>query len=143
MPYATQSDVIARLSGGEEDLIRLTDRADPPLDVVDAAVLASAQLDATALIDSFLVQRYTLPLSPVPQMLKGIESDLTIFNLMRGRPSDAVQKNRDEAMRLLRDIGKGLASLGVDASNNAPVASGGVFVHAGTPVFTASSLGDY
>ena len=143
MPYATQADVIARLSGGEEDLIRLTDRADPPLEAVDATVLASAQVDATATINSFVSVRHTLPLTPVPTTLVGIESDLIIFNLMRARPSDDVRKARDDALRFLRDVASGKASLGVDATNTAPAESGGVFVTAGTPVFTASSLGDY
>ena len=143
MPYATQADVIARLSGGEEDLIRLTDRADPPLDVVDAAVFASAQVDATATINSFVMVKHTLPLTPVPTTLVGIECDLIIFNLMRARPSDDVRKARDDALRFLRDVASGKASLGVDATNTAPAESGGVFVTAGTPVFTAESLGDY
>ena len=143
MSYATQADVIARLSGGEEDLIRLTDRADPPLEMVDVAVLASAQVDATATINSFVSVKYSLPLTPVPATLVGVECDLIIFNLMRGRPSEAVQKARDDAMRYLRDVSAGKASIGVDAGNTAPAESGGVFVHSGTPVFTPETLGDY
>ena len=143
MPYATQFDVINRLPGGQEDLIRLTDRADPPLEAVDTTVFASAQVDATATINSFVAIKHTLPLTPVPTTLVGIESDLIIFNLMRGRPSEAVQKARDDALRFLRDVAAGKASLGVDAANTAPAQSGGVFVHAGSPVFTPETLGDY
>lgn len=143
MSYATQADVIARLSGGEEDLIRLTDRANPPLDMVDTAVLASADVDATATINSFISLKYPLPLASVPTTLVGWACDLIIFNLMRNRPTDDVRKARDEAMRCLREVRDGKASLGVDGTNTAPAESGGVFVHTGTPVFTAETLGDY
>lgn len=143
MPYATQSDVINRLPGGQEDLIRLTDRADPPLEAVDTTVLASAQVDATATINSLISVKYSLPLANVPTTLVGWECDLTIFNLMRGRPTDDVRKARDEAMRCLREVRDGKASLGVDATNTSPAESGGVFVTSGTPVFTADTLGDY
>lgn len=141
MTYATQADMTARF--GSEDLIRLTDRADPPLDVVDAVVLAAAQADAAATIDSFVVVRYTLPLSPIPLMLKNIECDLAWFNLMRGRPTDDAQKRKDDAMRQLRDISAGKASLGVDAVGAAPTESGGVSFTSGAPVFTPETLSDY
>lgn len=141
MTYATQADMIARF--GEEDLIRLTDRDDPPLEAVDATVLAAAQADAAATIDSFVASRYTLPLSPAPRVLAGIECDLAWFNLQRGRVTEDAQKRKDDALRFLRDVSAGKASLGPDASNALPAEAGGVLVTSTDPVFSPETLSDY
>ena len=141
MTYATQADMIARF--GEDDLIRLTDRDDPPLEAVDATVLAAAQADAAATIDSFVASRYTLPLSPAPRVLAGIECDLAWFNLQRGRVTEDAQKRKDDALRFLRDVSAGKASLGPDASNALPAEAGGVLVTSTDPVFSPETLSDY
>lgn len=141
MTYATQADMIARF--GEEDLIRLTDRADPPLEAIDATVLAAAQADAAATIDSFVASRYTLPLSPAPRVLSGVECDLTWFNLQRGRVTEDTQKRYDNAMRYLAKVSDGKVSLGPDASNALPAEAGGVLVTSTDPVFSPETLSDY
>ena len=90
MTYATQADLVTRF--GEEDLIRLTDRADPPLDAIDSAVVAAALADAEAVIDGYVATRYTLPLATTPLLLRQIECDLAWFILQRGNPTEDAQK---------------------------------------------------
>lgn len=141
MTYATQADLVTRF--GEEDLIRLTDRADPPLDAIDSAVVAAALADAEAVIDGYVATRYTLPLATTPLLLRQIECDLAWFILQRGNPTEDAQKRQQAAIAMLRDVSKGALSLGPDAANAVPTDAGGVQVSAGDAVFTPSTLADY
>lgn len=141
MTYATQQDMTDRF--GESDLVRLTDRAEPPLDAVDATVLLRAQEDAKAMIDSYLTARYTLPLSPVPLVLKRCECDLAYVQLLGARVGDEWAKRQAYWLGWLKDVSKGTAQLGVDASNNAPATEVGVYVDADAPVFSRDTLADY
>ena len=141
MSYATQAQMIARF--GEEDLIRLTDRADPPLDVIDSNVLSAAQADAKAIIDSYVATRYTIPLVATPLLLTQIECDLAWFILQRGRPTDDATARNKTALSMLRDISMGKVSLGPDALNTIPADAGGVLIAAAAPVFTPELLRDY
>ncbi len=68
MPYATIVDLQDRL--GEARLVQLTDRADPPLGVVDVVVAQKALDDADAEIDGYLAGRYVLPLATAPAVLR-------------------------------------------------------------------------
>lgn len=141
MSYATDADMVARF--GAEDLIRLTDRRDPPLNMIDGEVLAAALADAAATIDAYLVQRYTLPLGSAPLLLRQLACDLAWFNLQRGAPTEDARRRHDDAIDHLRDIGRGLAGLGPDAANAVPSSRGGVSVSATPAVFTPATLADY
>lgn len=141
MTYATSQDMVDRF--GESDLVRLTDRADPPLDAVDATVLLRAQEDAKAIIDTYLTARYTLPLSPVPLVLKRCECDLAYVALLGARVGDEWAKKQSGWMSWLKDVSKGTASLGVDATGTEPATGGGVFVDSEPPVFNRDTLADY
>lgn len=141
MTYATQQDMVDRF--GESDLVRLTDRADPPLDAVDATVLLRAQEDAKAVIDSYVAARYTLPLSPVPLVLKRCECDLAYVQLLGARVGDEWAKRQSYWLGWLKDVSKGTANLGPDATNTLPATEAGVFVDAEPPVFSRDTLADY
>jgi len=140
MIYATQNDMVARFGG--EELVQLTDRAH--LGEIDAAVVAGALNDASALIDGYLRAAYTLPLASVPAELVLVCCNLARFYLYDDRVIDVVQKRRDEAVSWLKDVSAKRVSLGVDgAGSAAPVAAGGVnFVVTGR-VFDAATLKDY
>lgn len=141
MTYATQQQMIDRF--GEADLIRLTDRADPPLDALDATVLQRAQEDAKALIDSYVSARYALPLPSVPLVLVRCECDLAFAQLHGSNIPEAVSKQSSQWLAFLTNVSKGLVSLGPDASNNVPSSEGSVLVSSTPPVFDSSTLADY
>lgn len=60
--YATQANMVTRF--GEQELIQLTDRAQPANEVIDTAVLAAAMARADAFVDGYLRTRYIVPVVP-------------------------------------------------------------------------------
>ncbi len=109
MPYATVADLIDRL--GEGRLQRLTDLSDPPLGVMDEAVTLKALEDATAEIDSYLAGRYTLPLNPVPPVLKVHACGIAHYRLLGGAASDADREDYKAIIKYLDSVGSGKIAL--------------------------------
>lgn len=118
MAYATQANLVDRF--GERELVELTDRAEPPAGAIDAAVVASALADADAVIDSYIVGRYALPLSPVPAVLELRACDIARFLLHGLRATQEVRDRYDDAIAFLKDVSAGKAKLGADDSGAAP-----------------------
>jgi len=113
MAYCIQNDILEQVD--EDVLIQLTD--DDDAGVVDADVVTRAIADADAEIDSYCGARYNLPFYPVPEMVRKLSVDIAIYNLFarrKGAPDDR-KKRYDDAIRFLRDIAKGIGTLGADA----------------------------
>jgi phage gp36-like protein len=114
MPYCTQADLIAE-GLSESDLIDLTD--DEGLGTVNTARVDSAITSASELIDGYLRGRYTLPLSPVPGVLKTLAISIAIYNLYartkRAVMPESIEKRYAADIKLLTDIQKGVITLGV------------------------------
>lgn len=140
MSYASLSDLIGAF--GTDDLVELTDRADPPSDAIDAAAVAAALDGAQSLIDGYLAARYATPLVTVPDIVRRWACDIARHRLYLNKngPTDPVQKAYDDTLRQLRDAADGRLTLAV-AGVAAPAAgSGGVKAVIGTPVFDARTL---
>lgn len=112
MVYCTQADIEEQLSTSE--LVQLTD--DAGSGSVDTTVVDRAIADADDEINSYLQERYTVPLSPVPGLVRKLSVDLAVYNLHSRRGiDDAVRTQRYEnVVKLLRSLAKGEASLGVE-----------------------------
>jgi len=111
--YCTQSDLLEQID--EDVLIQLTD--DHDAGSVDSGVVTRAVADADAEIDAYCGTRYELPFSPVPAMVRKLSVDIAVYNLYarrKGVPEDR-QKRYDSAVRFLRDVSNGKATLGGDA----------------------------
>lgn len=122
--YAQKQDLVDRF--GEQELIQLTDRADPPSGIISDTVLNRALADADGMIDAALATRYTLPLASVPKILARAACDIARYYLYEDMPGEVVKARYDEAAALLKDLATGKNTLGLDASNVViPVASGG------------------
>ncbi|MEG2173141.1 MAG: DUF1320 domain-containing protein [Desulfovibrionaceae bacterium] len=139
--YATQGDMIARF--GEEQLVQLTDRAHPPTDVIDKAVLEAALIDAAEVVDSYVAGRYQVPLSPVPAPVRRWCADMSVYYLHRKGVPEHIRKAYEDALAALKDVAKGtiqLQAAGVEGS--APVVQGGGGIQQAGPrrVFSAASL---
>lgn len=111
MTYATQQDLIDRY--GEERLIALTDRAEVPTGVVDAAIVTAALEGADAKIDGYLASRYALPLSEVPPLVKELAEVIAWWDLHLFEPDAKTGKDYEIALRTLRDIASGAVRLPV------------------------------
>ena len=112
MAYSTKTDILEQLE--EDVLIQLTD--DDDAGVVDEDKVTRAIVDADAEIDSYCGTKYDVPFSTVPVMIRKISVDLSICNLYarrQGSPEDRKERC-DEAISFLKDISKGIASLGGD-----------------------------
>ncbi len=112
MAYCTESDIQKQLS--PEQLIELTD--DDGNDLPDSGVIEQAIADADAEIDSYLAGRYTVPVSPVPAVIRKLSVDIAIWNLYSRRTvTDENRKERYKAaIDLLKLVSEGKAALGAD-----------------------------
>jgi phage gp36-like protein len=110
MAYSTKDDILEQLS--EAELIRLTD--DEGEGAVGEAVVARAVADADAEVDAYLGERYSLPLSPVPALVRKLSVDIALYNLYSRRLAapEARQQRYQEAKALLREAAAGAVRLG-------------------------------
>ena len=114
MPYCTLTDLKQDIS--EKELEQLTD--DERLGAINETRISAACADASELIDGFLRGRYTLPLSPVPTVIKTIAKEITIYRLFLRKKRQTITKemtdNYNAQIKLLEKIQKGEITLGVD-----------------------------
>jgi len=118
MPYATQADLLQRIS--LKQLTQLTDDANqgqPDSDVVNASLE-----EASGLIDARVRDRYVTPLQ-ASDTATAICRDICVYLLFTRRPqqiSDAVRQRYEDAIALLKEIAAGKASLDQPVSAAAP-----------------------
>jgi phage gp36-like protein len=135
MTYAVQQDLVDRF--GNAEILQLTDRNNTGS--VDSAVVTRALTDADATINSYLATRYTLPLSSVPTKLVGIASDIARYSLYDDAATPQVTQRYEDAIQFLKDVSNGVASIGIDASSQAPAVAPQVQVQANDRVFSRGS----
>ena len=113
MAYIVQADLLAQLSNAQ--LIQLTD--DAKTGSVDTDKVDKAIADAEAEVNGYVATKHSVPLaSPIPDLIKKLAIDITIYNLYRRRqrtPED-VRTAYEDAVKKLEGIARGLITLGVD-----------------------------
>ena len=112
MAYCTETDIKRQIDW--DTVVQLTDDNDSG--VIDTDILDRAIADADAEIDSYCGTKYDVPFSTVPVMIRKMSVDISIYNLYarrRGAPEDRKERY-DDAISFLKDISKGIASLGGD-----------------------------
>lgn len=128
MAYATQSDLVPqRLSATQ--LLQLT--TDPGATTPDASVVQAALDKASAVVDSYCGQRYTLPLQS-SILATELTADIAVYRLYqrRGQVKEGTAQAvayRD-AISLLTKISEGEATLDVPANAQPQTTSGDVLV---------------
>jgi phage gp36-like protein len=138
MDYAVQQDMIDRF--GEAELIQLTDRSNPPAEVIDATVLAGALSDANQEVEASVGARYPLPLPSIPPVLTRCACDLARYFLYDVKAPEEVRNRATDARALLKSIAAGTVSLGLPT---APDSLGEPEADGPDRVFTADTLRDY
>ena len=112
MAYSTITDIEELIPA--DDLIQITD--DDDTGSIDSARVDAAILDADAEIDGYCGERYVLPFDPVPEIIKKLSVDISIYNLYSRR--EAAPEIRIErykmAVKTLDKISSGKVSLGAD-----------------------------
>jgi phage gp36-like protein len=122
MAYCTLADIKAHLP--DDDIIQLTD--DENFGAVNQARVNEAIATADAEIDGYCAVRYAVPLSPVPSLVAKLSVEIAIYYLhaRRGAP-EKIEKRYDKAVSRLKDISRGLLTLGVDPAPAASVEASG------------------
>lgn len=109
--YCTQADIKTAIT--EESLIQLTD--DENLGVVNAANVIQAIDTADAEIDGYCAIRYAVPFTTAPAVVKALSIEIAIYYLYKRRTlPEKIEKAYDKAIARLKDIARGLLSLGID-----------------------------
>jgi phage gp36-like protein len=107
--------------GDAYDDVDLTSESDSRRIRIDKAITA-----ADSEIDGYLMQRYKLPLTETPVLIKHISISLALEALYMRRHSDtiseAVAADAKTKRALLKDIAKGLVGLGVETTDSKPAA---------------------
>lgn len=101
--YLTPAEYITRF--GYDETLLLTDTH--AVGRIDKDRLGARLLEATALVDGYAAKRYETPLSPVPEVIKGICADLTRHMLHGDNVSDVVADRARQARSSLKDISGG------------------------------------
>lgn len=117
MTYAIQSDISDRY--GDEALYRVADR--DRNEVLDAEAIERALVDATAEVDTYLSQRYVVPLDPVPRVVVRLVVDIAFYRLAQSAEAltDEIRQRYDDAIALLLHMAKGVVGLGEGATETA------------------------
>jgi phage gp36-like protein len=131
VPYATKADMISLF--GEPEVLQLTDRES--LGEIDDTTLEMALASADGEIDSYISAVYTLPLSSTTRMLIVTSCNIARFRLYAHRATEEVKIRYDDSIRWLRDIAKGVATLGLPTTGD-PLINESIVVNSRNQVFT-------
>lgn len=142
MAYSTLDDLKEQLD--ETTLIELTD--DAGSGTVDTTVTTRAIADADEEIDGYVGGRTTVPLYPVPGIIRKLSVDIALYNLFSRRHDSIpeIRKERyDNAVKFLVKVAEGKISLGQNDPD--PPASGGDvdYTQAVDAVMTSTKLDNF
>jgi phage gp36-like protein len=139
VPYATQAELETRF--GTDELVQLTNRAGG--NTIDAAVVASALVGASSEIDGYLARRYAVPVSPAPVFLGEACLSIARYKLHGKSAGDAVRRDYDDAIRLLRDLADGRAEIAGAAPPASSSVAGQVRIDAPGRQLSRDQLADF
>ena len=116
MTYATRTDLEARY--GAEEIAQRESML--PFGAVDRALA-----DADAEIDSYVSSRYTVPLSPVPQVIPRLACAIARYHLLGDAATETARNDYTDARAWLRDLhaGKALLEGPTPLAGSAPAAT--------------------
>jgi len=115
MPYCTLSDLQKKISN--DLIIEMTD--DVSAGTVDQTVIDAVILEADEQIDSFVGKVKTVPLSPVPGIIKNLSVTISIWKLFvrRGSPDEVREGEYKDALMTLKNIADRKQTLGDDEAS--------------------------
>jgi phage gp36-like protein len=115
----------------------------------DGEARAQAALrEAWGEVESYLAQRYALPLPTLPEVLRAKAVDIAVYRLMMrrgirpGSPDEAVVERYRAAVSFLRDVATGKASLPLPPTSQPAQPKGGAKIR-GERTFSRKSLEDF
>ena len=117
MNYCTYEDIQGHIP--EARLVEVTDDLAPnAFGEVKVAIVEKAIKESSTLIDSYVRKRFPHPFQSVPEVLRMICVDLSIYNLYERvtelNITDGMKLRYDNAIKLLIRIANGEQDIGVD-----------------------------
>lgn len=106
MAYLEEAEYLERF-----DVTETIDLTDPEGEQIDDDKLSAALDAGSNVVDAYVGARYTVPLSPIPSVIKDITADLARERLFTRHPNDEVTARADRARKMLTDIAKGVMVL--------------------------------
>lgn len=119
--YAGKEDLITRF--GEREIAAISSNDG---ETIDETVVATALSDAEDLINSYVSVKYALPLTTVPAALKRISCDFARYFMYKEVIPDELEKKYEQNLAFLKDIARGVVSLGDFSTGEPPQQSGDV-----------------
>lgn len=125
MAYATQEDFIKTFS--KREAVSLTDER--RTGEVGSENLANALERASAIIDGYLVGRYTLPWADSPRILTGYCCDIARYQLASDYNilTEEIKLRYDDAIKFLTAVASGKINLGPAKPGGAAIQSSAQF----------------
>lgn len=143
MAYSTQLDLEAKVELSL--LVQLTD--DNKSGSLNPIFITKAISGADAVINSYLRGKYVVPLSPVPEVINELSSDIALFNLYSRRSAyfelpKSLSDKYKTAISMLKDMRDGKQDLGVEPP---PPPSEAIVAEVSGPgrLFTEDSMKDF
>jgi len=107
----------------ETKIIQLTD--DEKLGTLNEPRATECGENADVEVDSYCGKLYSVPFATPPAEVKRLSLEIWIYNLYKRRMvPEEIEKRYDKAISQLKDIAKGLKTLGVDPAPAAPTEGG-------------------
>jgi phage gp36-like protein len=142
MAYCTLAQMLVQY--GEPMLRDATDRADAATGDVDEAAVERAIASADALIDGYLKVRYALPLGDTPALVNELSMTIALYKAHPRVADEKVQRDYDNALKLLTQISKGDIKLDAAGAEPASAGTSGVRITPDRePHFTSDKLKGY
>jgi phage gp36-like protein len=136
MTYCTTQDLTDRYSLAQ--LLVIADREGEG--ELDGDAVARAIADAAGEIDSYIGERYSLPLAVIPPGLTVAAASIAFYRLHPAAPPEDVRTRYEDALRWLKDIAAGKA--GLDVGQGSPP-GGAAQIEAPPRVFSRQTLRDF
>jgi phage gp36-like protein len=142
MAYAVQADLVPRRITNAEAIELTNDTVGG--NAIVAQVITDVLAEASALIDSYCRERYTVPLQASDQV-KGLCISIATYLLFlrRRRVTDDIQKLYDNAIAFLKDVAGGKAGLDQPTGSPAQTSSGPAVVTELEERFSDENLGGF
>jgi len=140
MSYCVKDDLLGQIS--LDQLIQLTD--DNSTHVENSELITQAIADADGEIDGWVGKRISVPLSPVPDIVRKMSTDIAIYNLFarrQGAPEDRKDRYKN-AITFLRSVAEGKATLGADSPGGTPQATP-VVITSQTRIFSRTTMEEF
>lgn len=145
MNYCTYEDIKGHVP--EARLVEVTDDLSPnATGTVNVEIVEKAIKESSTLIDSYVRKRFPRPFQSVPEVLRMVCIDLSIYNLYERvtelNITDGMKLRYDNAIKLLIRIADGEQDIGVDLDE--PVVESGFSVasklNGGPAMFSLESM---